>query len=250
MTPMKKKPKNMKWWVIAVISFLVFVLLQVPASWLISKFYKDNQVLQNVSGNIWQGQADWRKGEIRGSIVWKTRPLDLFLLRSAANVEINSGKTQLKAIMGYGINKKIIVKDLNGQISPETLKTLVNWQWPANPIQLKNVQFDFKKNLGFSSADGELQWAGGELIYTFADRQDRMNMPSLNGQLQDVDGKLQLNIQDQRKQKMANIMLDPNMMLDVQLTQRLLMNVPSYDGKAGLDTFVVSTRKPLMQGGF
>jgi len=239
----------MKWLVIAVISFLVFVLLQVPASWLISKFYKDNQVLQNVSGNIWQGQADWRKGEMRGSIIWKTRPLDLILLRAAANIEIFSGKTQLKAIMGYGINKKVIVRDLQGQISPETLKAIINWQWPANQIQLKDVQLDFKKQQGFSSVQGELQWAGGELVYTFADRQDQMNMPSLNGQLQDVDGKLQFNIQDQRKQKMANIMLDPNMMLDVQLTQRLLMNVPSYDGKAGLDTFVVSTRKPLMQGG-
>ncbi|MDQ8935953.1 type II secretion system protein N [Acinetobacter rudis] len=246
---MNKKPKNMKWLVIAVISFLVFVLLQVPASWLISKFYKDNQVLQNVSGNIWQGQADWRKGEMRGSIIWKTRPLDLILLRAAANIEIFSGKTQLKAIMGYGINKKVIVRDLQGQISPETLKAIINWQWPANQIQLKDVQLDFKKQQGFSSVQGELQWAGGELVYTFADRQDQMNMPSLNGQLQDVDGKLQFNIQDQRKQKMANIMLDPNMMLDVQLTQRLLMNVPSYDGKAGLDTFVVSTRKPLMQGG-
>lgn len=240
----------MKWWVIAVISFLVFVLLQVPASWLISKFYKDNQVLQNISGNIWQGQADWRKGEMHGSVIWRTRPLDLFLLRSAANVEILSGNTHLKAIMGYKLNKKIIIKDLQGQISPETLKSFVNWQWPSNPIQLKDVQFDFKKNQGFSSVDGELQWGGGELVYRFAERQDRMGIPSLNGQLQDVDGKLKLDIQDQRKQKMANIMLDPNMMLDVQLTQRLLMNVPSYDGKAGLDTFVVSTRKPLMQGGF
>lgn len=33
---------------------------------------------------------------------------------------------------------------------------------------------------------------------------------------------------------MANLLLDANMMLDVQLTQRLLLNVPSYDGKAGL----------------
>ena len=34
---------------------------------------------------------------------------------------------------------------------------------------------------------------------------------------------------------MANLLLDANMMLDVQLTQRLLLNVPSYDGKAGFD---------------
>ena len=48
---------------------------------------------------------------------------------------------------------------------------------------------------------------------------------------------------------MANIALDPSMMLDVQLTQRFLLNVPSYDGKAGLDTYVISSRQPLLQGG-
>ena len=38
-------------------------------------------------------------------------------------------------------------------------------------------------------------------------------------------------------------------MLDVQITQRMLMNVPSYQGKAGLDTYVVSSRQPLLRGG-
>ncbi|MGM7375038.1 type II secretion system protein N, partial [Acinetobacter baumannii] len=75
------------------------------------------------------------------------------------------------------------------------------------------------------------------------------NMPSLSGQLTDQNGQLQVDIRDQRNQKMANLLLDANMMLDVQLTQRLLLNVPSYDGKAGLDTFVISSRQPLLQGG-
>jgi general secretion pathway protein N len=39
-------------------------------------------------------------------------------------------------------------------------------------------------------------------------------------------------------------------MLDVQLTQRMLLNVPSYEGKAGFDTYVISSRQPLLQGGF
>ncbi|MGM7312150.1 type II secretion system protein N, partial [Acinetobacter baumannii] len=69
------------------------------------------------------------------------------------------------------------------------------------------------------------------------------------GHLSDQNAQLQVDIRDQRNQKMANLLLDANMMLDVQLTQRLLLNVPSYDGKAGLDTFVISSRQPLLQGG-
>ncbi|MCU4349242.1 type II secretion system protein N [Acinetobacter lactucae] len=246
---MKKKSKQWKWWFFALIAFLIFIILQIPATWLISKFSKNNQTLHNVSGNIWQGQADWRRGTLRGSIHWKTRPLDLFLLRFAADVDIHSGNTQLSGVMGYGVGKKVIVKAMNGQVAPETLKQIVNWQWPTNSIQLKDIEFNYKKEQGFAAVDGQLHWGGGTLIYNIGDRQDRMNMPSLNGQLTDQNGQLQVDIRDQRSQKMANLLLDANMMLDVQLTQRLLLNIPSYDGKAGLDTFVISSRQPLIQGG-
>jgi general secretion pathway protein N len=247
---MNKKSKQMTWWITGVVAFLIFVLLQVPATWLIAKFYKNNQTLHNVSGNIWQGQADWHKGNLRGSVSWRTRPWDLILLRIGANVEVHSGQTQLNGVVGYGLGKKIIVNQMQGQIAPETLKNIANWQWPANAIQISDMSLRFKKDAGFSDVDGQLHWAGGELRYTFGQRQDQMNIPSLNAQLKDEAGKLIFDIQDQRSQKMANINLDPSMMLDVQLTQRMLLNVPSYDGKAGLDTFVISSRQPLIQGGF
>ena len=102
---MKKKSKQVTWWIFAVIAFLVFVVLQIPANWLISKFSKNNQTLSNVSGNIWQGQADWHRGNLRGSLHWSTRPLDLMLLRVAADVEVHSGNTQLNGVLGYGFGK-------------------------------------------------------------------------------------------------------------------------------------------------
>ncbi len=245
---MKKKSKQMTWWIFAITVFLIFVFLQIPAAWLISKFYKNNQVLQNVNGNIWQGQADWHKGQLRGSVSWKTRPFDLILLRLGAQVEVHSGHTQLNGIVGYSLGQKISIQQLSGQISPETLKTLVNWQWPINNIQLKDLEMRYQKQQGFSQAEGQLQWAAGELIYQMDQRQERMNLPSLQGQLSAENGKLQLDLRDQRSQKMVNLLLDPNFMLDVQLTQRLLLNLPSYQGKAGLDTYVLSSRQPLLRG--
>lgn len=104
---MKKKSKQWKWW-FALIAFLIFIILQIPATWLISKFSKNNQTVHNVSGNIWQGQADWHRGALRGTIHWKTRPLDLLLLRFAADVDIHSGNTQLTGIMAYGFGKKLL----------------------------------------------------------------------------------------------------------------------------------------------
>ncbi|MFN0296142.1 type II secretion system protein N [Acinetobacter albensis] len=243
------KPKSLTWWIFAISVFLIFVVLQIPAAWLISKFYKNNQVLQNVSGNIWQGQADWHKGNLKGSLSWKTRPLDLFLLRLGAEIEVHSGNTQLDGVVGYGFGKKIIIRNLNGQVAPETLKSVVDWQWPTNAIQLRDIHFNFKKEQGFAQAEGTLQWAGGNLVYSYAQRQERMTMPSLQGKLSDENSQLIFEMGDLRGQKLIAVALDKDLMLNVQLTQRLLLNIPSYQGKAGLDTYVISSRQPLLKGG-
>lgn len=243
------KPKSLTWWIFAISVFLIFVVLQIPAAWLISKFYKNNQVLQNVSGNIWQGQADWHKGNLKGSLSWKTRPLDLFLLRLGAEIEVHSGNTQLDGVVGYGFGKKIIIRNLNGQVAPETLKSVVDWQWPTNAIQLRDIYFNFKKEQGFAQAEGTLQWAGGNLVYSYAQRQERMTMPSLQGKLSDENSQLIFEMGDLRGQKLIALALDKDLMLNVQLTQRLLLNIPSYQGKAGLDTYVISSRQPLLKGG-
>ena len=247
---MNIKSKQMAWWGFAVFAFLIFVLLQVPASWLMAKFYKNNQMLKNVSGNVWKGQADWQKGNLRGTVLWKTRPLDLILLRLGADIELHSGETQMQGVVGYGLGKTITIKNMTGQLAAETLKNIAQWQWPSNNIQLKDVQFKFQPEKGFSNVIGQMQWGGGALIYTFAQRQDRMDIPSLLGNMKDENGQLQLDIQDQRNQKIANLSLDQSLMLDVQLTQRLLQNSSSYTGKAGLDTYVISSRQPLLSGAF
>ncbi|AOA59543.1 type II secretion system protein N [Acinetobacter larvae] len=246
---MNKKTKQMMWCGGAVSAFLFFVLLQVPASWLMNKFYNDQHLFENVSGNIWQGQADWQKGQLNGSISWKIRPLDLFLLRFAADIQLNSHQSNAAGIVGYTLNQTLKLKQLKASISPETLAQMSEWQWPANAIQLQDVQFDFKKGQGFSHVAGDLQWGGGELLYQFSQREDRMNVPALQAQLQDQEGKLLIPVVDRRQQKMANLAIDPTLMLDVQLSQRLLMNVASYQGKAGLDSMVLSSRQPLLQGG-
>lgn len=90
----------------------------------------------------------------------------------------------------------------------------------------------------------------GELIYRYAQRQEQINLPALKAKLSDENYKLMFDVRDQRDQKLIALQLDPNLMLDVQLTQRLLLNIPSYSGKAGLDTYVLSSRQPLFSGGF
>ncbi len=246
---MKDKTKHLKWWLFAVSAFLLFIALQIPANWLIAKFSKNNQMLSNVSGNIWQGQADWKKDNLQGSLHWSTRPLDFILFRLGADVAIHSGNTQLDGVLAYGIGKKIVLNHLDGEIAPETLKILVNWQWPDNKIQLRDVSFHFQPEQGFKQTAGQMNWGGGALLYDMGQSLERINIPSLRGEFSDNQGKLVLDVTDQRSEKMAKLQLDSHFMLDAQLTQRFLLNAPSYDGKAGLDTYVLGSRQPLLQGG-
>ncbi|OTG81204.1 general secretion pathway protein [Acinetobacter sp. ANC 4558] len=245
---MIKQAKNISWWVFAVITFLVFVVLQIPAAWLVSKFYKDNQDLQNIDGNIWNGQADWQKNQLRGTITWSYRPLDLLFFKISANTEVRSGETQLKGVLGYSFGN-FSINSLNGRIAPETLRSFQAWDWPSTDIQVKDLNFKYNKSTGFEKGEGTFQWGGGELLYTYSQRQERMSVPSLKGSFIVDKGKLILDVRDQRDQKMANFALDTALMLDAQLTQRMLMNVQSYEGKAAMDTYVISIRQPLVKGG-
>ena len=245
---MNTKLKTKSWWLFSIILFAFFIVLQVPASWLITKFYKNNQTLHNVSGNFWSGQADWRKDQLRGTLTWKVRPQDFLRLRFGADLKINSGSSELKGIAQYSMTQKLFIKDMNGKIAADTLKTWVAWQWPNNAIQLQNLELSYKKQHGFLDAKGQLQWAAGELNYIYAQHQDRMNIPPLKAQLSQSQQRLIFDVTDQRNQKMMNITIDPQLMLDLQLTQRLLLNSASYQGKAGLDAYVLSTRQPLLRG--
>ena len=241
--------KKAKWWIFAITTFFIFVVLQVPASWLIAKFYKNNHVLHNVSGNLWQGQADWQRGELKGSLTWHVRPWEILLLRAAAQLEIHSGQTQLDGKFAYGIGKTLYLRDLNGKISPDVLQHIAAGQWPDSPIELQDVQLNYKKNEGFTQAEGAMHWLGGEMRYGQYDQQELIRVPNLLAKLSQDQQKLNVDVRDNRNQKMLNIVLDPSLMLDVQVTQRFLLNAPSYQGQAGLDTYVISSRQPLLRGG-
>ena len=82
----------------------------------------------------------------------------------------------------------------------------------------------------------------------FSGRQERIEVPALKAQLKDEKNQLLLDVRDQREQKMLNAGLDSNLMLDLQLTQRFLLNNPNYQGQAAMDSYVLSTRQPLLRG--
>ncbi|XID74793.1 type II secretion system protein N [Alkanindiges sp. WGS2144] len=241
---MTTKQPGKGWWVFAVLLLLLFIILQLPAAWIIARVSPNNPYIDSISGSVWQGQADWHVEQVQGVMSWKLRPWSLLLLRLGADVELLTGETRLNGKVAVGFKQRRI-EQLNGQISTQTLSTLLPWQWPNNPIQLHHIKVIHHEQKGWQQADGQLNWTGGMLGYPFEGRVERANLPPLAARLSAEKGRLQLNLSNLQNERMGDIYLSSDNMLEVQLTQRLLLTVAGYRGQAGLDTAVVSTRQPL-----
>lgn len=242
---MTKKSVLRLWLLVFVSFFAFFIVLQVPARWLLGKFSPNLRYIHNVNGNIWQGEADWSYQQLQGTVSWTTRPWELLRLRAASNIHIHTGQTELKGIVSYGLGKNIYLQNVSGQVSPETLTTLSAWQLPSTSIHVQDLSLQYKQQQGFKAVQGQLTWAGGMLHYPMGQRVERIDIPPLVAEFNTDKDNLKMQVRDSQKQRMADLTLGTDGMLDVQLTQRFLLNAPSYQGKAGLDTAVISTRQPL-----
>ena len=246
----KKNRPSWRWWILAAVLLSFFIMLQLPAAWILARAVPNNPYLDNVSGNIWRGQGDWHYQNVQGVVSWQVRPWMFLLLRLSANVDIKTGDTHLNGILTRS-SKRLQVDGLSGRIESDTLQALMPWQWPASPIIFKDIAFVQQDMKGFSSVQGELNWGGGLIGYPYEGHTERATLPPLRGVLNEDHDRLHLAMTNGQKERMGDLYLSTNsatqkdMMLDVQLTQRLLLNVAGYHGQAGLDTAVISTRQPL-----
>lgn len=250
------------WWLIGLIVFGVFVVLQMPASWILSKYAPQSPYVQQVSGNLWQGSAIWQvpntNESLTGSARWHWQPWYLFLGQFAADVDISADQTRLNGQVRVSRNAWQ-VKDMKGKIAPQTLSSLVNWQLPNTPIQVNAVGLKRQSatqsgttKAGFSQAEGQLTWVGGEVGYPNEDKILYIAMPAMRAQLSHEQkgdsNRLHVNLIDKQDKRLGDLYLDGDNMLDFSLTQRLLENMPEYQGQAPQDTPVVSVRQPLLTG--
>lgn len=254
-----KRPRKL-WWLIGLVLFALFAVLQMPAAWVVEKYAPNSPYVQHVSGNLWQGSAIWQlpisAKPLTGAVTWSWQPWQLFLGKIGADVEINTGQTRLEGQVKVGRNAWQ-VDDMSGKIAPETLASVVDWQLPNTPIQVNAVSLQRKTGSestasGFSDADGQLTWVGGEIAYPSGGKVFYITMPPLRAQLsaeqKNNKNLLHINLLNNQDKRLGDLYIDGDNMLDVSLTQRLLENMPEYKGKAPQDTPVVSVRQPLLSG--
>ena len=252
-----KRPRKL-WWLVGFVLFALFALMQMPASWVVEKYAPDSTYIQHVSGNLWQGSAIWQLPvatvPLTGSAEWSWQPWQLFLGKIGADVNITTGQTRLDGQVNIGRNSWQ-VDDMSGKIASDTLSSVVDWQLPNTPIQVNAVSLQRQSGAevtGFTTADGQLTWVGGEVGYPSGGKVFYITMPAtraeLNTEQKNDKNLLHINLLDNQDKRLGDLYLDGDNMLDVSLTQRLLENMPEYQGQAPKDTPVVSVRQPLLTG--
>ena len=266
-----KRPRRKLWWLVGLVLFALFAVLQMPAAWLLEKYAPETPYVQHVSGNVWQGAAIWQiplsAAPLIGAAEWSWQPWHLLLGKFGAEVDILSEQTRLNGQVKIGANSWEI-KDMSGKIAPETLTRVVDWQLPNTPIQVNNISLkrqsgsdtadngstnESSKNLsGFSQAAGQLTWVGGELGYPSGGKVFYITIPALRAELsaeqKNNKNLLHINLVNNQDKRLGDLYIDGDNMLDISLTQRLLESMPEYKGQAPQDTPVVSVRQPLSNG--
>ena len=257
----QKYPRKL-WWLVGLTLFALFALLQMPAAWMIEKYAPNSPYVQHVSGNLWQGATVWQLPQsatpLTGTADWSWQPWYLLLGKVGAEVDIRSGQTQLEGQVKLG-RHSWQVDDMDGTIAPETLTSVVDWQLPNTPIRVNGVSLTRNssankpttdKTMGFSHAEGQLTWVGGEVGYPSGYKVFYITIPAVRGQLSQEQKNnknvLHINLLNNQDKRLGDLYIDHENMIDVSLTQRLLESMPEYKGKAPQDTEVISVRQPLL----
>ena len=254
-----RKPRKI-WWLVAVVVFALCVVVQLPAIWLLNKFSPNNNMIQQISGNIWHGSAivqlpaaytSSNTPVVPASVTWQWRPLSLFTGKLGADIDIQSGATQLQGQLNRGFNQWQL-RDWSGKIDKQTLASFVDWQLPDAPIQVNAVSLNQVDESGFEEVSGQLTWVGGELGYPSGGKTYQILLPAIRADLsnekKDEQQVLYANLVSHDGKRFGDIYIDNDAMLDVSLTQRFLENMPEYEGSAPADTAVVNVRQPLLGG--
>lgn len=250
------------WWLLGLLMLAASLVVQLPAAWLVKKFAPNNPYLQHVAGNLWHGQANWQLSvrpnqPLVGTVDWQWQPWRLLTGNMGFAIKIDSRQTQLTGTIA--LNRTTWqVADVSGKITAETLRQLVDWQLPDTPLVVNHVHVK-KTKQGYPKADGTLTWAGGEVGYPNAGRVYQLNLPTILGTLTSETARtaggaansgtngavLHLALTNEQGQRLGDLRLDNDAMLDVALTQRLLKTMPKYHGKGVDDSVIVTTRQPI-----
>ena len=195
-------------WAIGFVAYFIFLLLMMPATWMIHRIPSLSQHMSAVAGNLFEGQAQlrvqgrWADLWDHTQISWQFRPF--YLLTGGLGFQLHLKNTALDtqgvAILGI---RQLGMKHWDGFVDGSWLSRFLDQQKISfdHRLQLTQVSIwlNYRKPL-MSSASGQLTWPGGIAHYSMNEKMQSVQFPALTGSFSHEKDQLQLAVTETRTQ--------------------------------------------------
>ena len=230
--------KILFYFVAALLSFIIFLAVLTPAAvvWrlTVDEVSIPNLQVYQVSGTIWNGQADLKYQQFPdSSLRWEVDPLSLVF----GGVELEflvSGDSHEFSGDAHMNDSGVVMTNLQGTLGSRYIN---NVSRPKGltisgefEIQDANFTSDFRV---INDAGGHVYWSGGRIVSINESGTTVWDLPSLEGDLSLVDASVELLIHREQA-SVVDIQLKPDGWLSVAIKARLLslakLPLPSATG--------------------
>ena len=148
---------------IGVVAYVIFVVAQIPASWVISRLQQQVPGLQLVAakGGFWSGEADqvvYNQQQL-DHVNWKLNPLTL--LKGCLGYAVNGlwHGQPLSVNAGVKWNKQPCITDLQGEIDLTSLLEVMQMPVEAEGILNLDIdRLDFSAVASLPMITGDIEW--------------------------------------------------------------------------------------------
>lgn len=198
---------KLRWFILAGLTTYVVVLLaSIPAHFLLELVPQIKNAepvkIQSVSGTLWNGKADIEVKVQRTTTPidaeWVFYPWKLLLGQVGMGLDVQgpgfmfegSASVSPSTVSLAGVNGAVNTDLINKFAKPQGVEV-------AGKVDLTDVNIDFNYGDKIAEfAEGELNWAGGNVVYRQGGSGQNFDCPPLKGKFQENEGSLEFNVTD------------------------------------------------------
>ena len=208
---------------IAVLSYLLFTLVNTPAATVLTLAEKNLNMpakLYGIDGTIWNGRADSlvipRQPRIE-NVTWSVKPLSLFLASLSADVSALVKGQNVIATVKLGPTGTLQLSDLRSRLSAELVQQLINMPFGELSgefnLDIKSLKLS---NQQLPEITGQIKWKSATLTLA-----ETVNLGHLDINIKpDADNKLLAKIKNTKGDidVQGNIVIQPDKQYSIDIS--------------------------------
>ena len=218
----------------AVLTFLVFMIIMIPASWVVSVAGEDltgsipDLQIGALNGTIWNGSGDMQYRDFPPfAVSWQLDALPLLLgtLSTTVQIEADGLQASFQALLSRsgGEIQNAVATIQSSYINQVTVNYGLDL---SGTFDLSQASTSFDQQW-LTSLDGEINWPGGMVLIETPQQINRVELPPLTGRLKLEEGIILLDVTSRNSDLIA-IRIKPDGWAEVAISYAFmaLANIP------------------------